>query len=304
MALKYEIDDKLKTLVPVLDEHAEWFGRVMRRVFYPEEYLDVASLPLPSRFKAWEKEESDDDFIKEELMDSLRRAHDELHRVAVSLMEEVLASGNKPDFNVFNGFIDLYDDFIFRLRRLERDFVQIDSGLDIETGLRSRKVIYTDMEREMERRSRRGMPFCLVLACIDDYKSFRALVDETQYQEIMATFGRVIQKCLRSFDDAYRLNDSEFIMSLKHADTTGGSAAINRLRLFLEEENLQIEDNNGKAFSLTMSYCAAEPVPGDSVQDLFNNMRDDLSRFDDGADTALEHLEQSPLEHYVRGKEG
>jgi hypothetical protein len=33
MPLEYEVDNKLKALAPLLDEHAEWFGRLMRRLF-------------------------------------------------------------------------------------------------------------------------------------------------------------------------------------------------------------------------------------------------------------------------------
>ncbi len=78
MALTYEVDNRLKAIAPVLDEHAEWFGNVMRRIIYPENYPNAGPLALPQSFKRWAGEAEKDTFIEKITLAGLRRIHDDL----------------------------------------------------------------------------------------------------------------------------------------------------------------------------------------------------------------------------------
>lgn len=303
MALSYEIDSKLKALAPIVDEHAEWYSRVLRAVFYPERVGEP--FEPPKTFGAWLAETADDGFIGKETLEKLNKMQIELYEMASDLMHDSKVSGARPDFKVYDGFINLYDDLVYQLRRLEHDAVQADTGLDVGTGLRSKKAMVIDLEREMERRARRGKPFCLALAKIDSYDQIKTLVTEERHREVIAAVARQIKKCIRSFDDAYRSGDGEFIMCLKHSDIAGGTAATTRLRRFLEEERITIQDEKGRPFILTMSSCVAEPLPGDSLDDLMANMRNDLVKFNSAApgSTTLEYFEQSALSRYIQDVE-
>jgi diguanylate cyclase len=302
MSLSYEIDSKLKALSPIVDEHAEWFSRVMRAVFYPERAGDAFDHPVS--FVKWLMESSQDDFVAKATLDKLKKMQLELYDMASDLMHDSKSSGVRPDFKYYDEFVNLYDDLVYQLRRLEHDAVQADTGLDVATGLRSKKAMMIDLEREMERRARRGKPFCLALAKIDNYDTIRGLVSDERNREIIAAVARQIKKCIRSFDDAYRSGDGEFVMCLKHADTTGGTAATVRLRHYLEEEQIVISDDKGRPFQLTMSSCVAEPLPGDSITELMNNMGNDLTRYNTEAPSAtLEYFEQSSLTRYIKDLE-
>ena len=300
MALSYEVDSKLKALAPIVDEHVEWYSRVLRSVFYPER----AGEPFepPQTFVVWLGEAAQNDFVGSATLEKLRKIQIELYEMASDLMHEAQSSGGRPDFKVYDEFVNLYDDLIYQLRRLEHDAVQADTGLDVATGLRSKKAMVIDLEREMERRARRGKPFCLVLAKIDNYEHVQGRVSEERHREIVAAVARLIKKCIRSFDDAYRSNEGEFVMCLKHADIGGGTAATVRLRRYLEEEQIMIQDEKGRPFQLTMSSCVAEPLPGDSLDELMANMRNDLVRFNSAApgSATLEYFEQSSLSRYIQ----
>jgi diguanylate cyclase len=295
MALTYEVDNRLKSIAPVLDEHAEWFGHVMRRMIYPENYPGAGPLSLPMSFKRWAAEAEKDDFIEKITLAGLRRIHDDLDRAAAVL---VTSSESKPPLKSFDNFANLYDDFVIQMRRLEKDSAQADSGIDALTGLRSKKAMDKDLERELERRSRRGKPFCLVIARIDNFDAVRACMDEEQVRATLDKAAGMMKRCIRSFDDAYRSGEAEFVMALKHSDTSGGTIAINRLRHFLAEDPI-IFKKEDQTFAVTMSYCAAEPMPGDVIETLLQNMRLDLSQYNEGGDTALEYFEQSPLERFI-----
>lgn len=299
MSLTYEIDNKLKALTPVLERHAEWFGRVTRHLFYPEMCRDGETVPTPDSFHAWAKEASQDDFIETITLNNLTRIHDDLHKAAAGLISEAVKAGTKPDIKSFDALSDLYDEFITQLRRLELDCVLADSGLDAVSGLRSRKAMEKDMERELERLSRRGKPLCLVLAHIDNYDDILQNIEETQLRRIIKDVAALIKKSIRSFDDAYRSSDAEFAMILKHSELVGGTAAIDRLRDLLQDNPIAFQKDN-QSHMVSLSYCAAEPVPEDKLNDLLKNMRSDLSRYDEGAGTSVEYVEQSPLERFIQ----
>ena len=302
MSLSYRMDERLKALTPVLAEHAEWFGGVMGRLFYPEKFIQAGPAAEPQSFRQWAESARDVEFVAAATLEDLMRIHDELHQSAAGLIEEAMKIARKPDLEAFAALTDLYDEFVLQVHRLEKDCTLADNGLDVLTGLRNSKAMEKDLERELERRSRRGQPFCLVLARIDDFDQVRAEAGEQEAVEAIRGVAALVKKCVRSFDDAYRCADAEFVMALKHTDTKGGTAAINRLRTFLEETPV-LARKGGKPAPVTLSYCAAEPLPGDKMDEMLTHMRQDLARYDEGGDTTVEYFEQSPLQRFIIGQD-
>jgi len=294
----YEIDSKLKSLALVIDDHAEWFVRATKRMFFPLDFKGQEKLEIPGSFQDWLKEAEHYDFMDSVTLEDLKKLFEELHIVGKGITDKVMMTNELVTLSEFNNFTKLYESFVSKLRRLEHDCVMVDSGLDIDTALRSKSAMETDISRELERRARRGNPFTLALARIDNYDEFKNIIDKEQHKQMMATLGRLIKKCIRSFDDGYRSGDHEFIMSLKHAEAVGGTAAVNRLRSFLVEEKITIKAED-REIPLTMSYCVAEPVPGDTLDELLANMRRDLDKWDEDGDTALEYQEKSPLQRFI-----
>lgn len=298
MPLSYEVDGKLQHLAPMMDEHAEWYGRVMRCAFYPEDKEYSAVSQAPASFDDWVSQAEGQEFIDTPALAHLKKVHDELQARADRLLQAA-AQGKKPDAKTFDAFVDAYDEFVMMTRRFERDAMQEDSGIDRATGLRSRRVLRKDLDREMERRSRRGKPFSLAIVKIDRYDEIRAMQNVDEHARLLKRMGEMILQCVRSFDDAYRSGDGEFIMSLKHADISGGTAALNRLRKFLEEEAMTF-GAGAKTFPLSLSGCVAEPMPDDDLSVLLANMRQDLQRYGENTGTALQYHEISPLQRFVK----
>jgi diguanylate cyclase len=298
MPLTYDQNSQLKALLPVLDEHGEWLGRIMRQIFYPETNQNPDTLVAPVSFQSWVKAAMQNELIPEDTLTQLRRMHEDMSSVAGQMVYDSASAQYKPDIKKFDAFMTLYDEFVAHVRRIERDMAMTDSGFDLLTGLRSRQMLTKDLEKEMERRSRRGKPFCLALARIDHYAEMKANLPQADYEQIISAVGEIIKLCMRSFDDAYRLGNGEFLMCLKQADMTGGTAGLARLRKLLEE-HAPYYTLNGQEVRLTMSSCVAEPQPGDDFESMMDNMRIDLDRFGGDAETALEYLEVSPLERFV-----
>lgn len=302
MPLDYEIDGKGKVLVPVIDDYAHWFSQFTRRVFYANEFSMDDRLEAPENFSAWLDTARADDFFQEAALNQLERVHRDMTVLADDLAAAAM-QGNKPGADKYGTFIGLYDSFIQQLRHIEQDCIFADFGIDPPSGLRNRKAMVRDMERELERRSRRGRPFCVALAHIDNYDMIADVADEAQLREVIGTIGRLIRACLRSFDDAYRSEGNEFVVSLKHSDTAGGMVVFNRLRNMIQREKVSISGADGTEIPLTMSYCVAEPLPGDTLDDLMKHMRSDLAEYRDEGDKGVEYHEQSPLQRYIKSQE-
>lgn len=298
MSLPYPQDSQLKMLTPVLDEHSEWFGNVIIEIFYPEKGQSLEILAIPASFGVWAREVESANTVEKTVLDDIRAMHSELSQMAAYLIKEGSVSKVKPEIAQFDSFVTLYEEFVAHIRRIERDMAVSESGIDLLTGLRNNHVMKQDIERELERRSRRGRPFCLALARIDHYEELKAKLPQDQYEAINIAVANIIKQCARSFDDAYRLHNGEFLLSLKMTELSGGSAALGRLRRLLEE-NAPLYTLNGKESRLTMSSCVAEPQPGDEVEKLIENMRVDLNRYGGDAETSLEYFELSPLQRFV-----
>ncbi len=299
MPLTYDVDNRLQSLTPVLDEHAAWFEVIVQRLFYPENF-DPENIPyVPQTFVEWAREMEGMDYPGRMALDDLRKIHNDLHTVTTGLVMSCLKAGRKPDIKEYTALVNLHDEFLVKLHRMEKDFLLEDRGIDAVTGLRTRKAMDIDMERELERRARQGRPFCIVLASLNDLDHYGIVADSDEGHGISRSIADTIRQAMRSFDDAYRCTDSEFVMMLKHTDATGGLAAINRVRELLEEKPALIE-RDGKSFAVSLSFCTAEPVPGDNIEEMLNNMRKDMSRYDLRGQGTLEYADLSPLQRFVQ----
>lgn len=280
-------DAEQDTKIPlsrILDEYADWFIQVIRHGFYGQPGHTPPA--VTEIFKEWLKDAQKKKDIEPAILKQISSIHDDVSKAAAKMLS---TQGTLPAAADFDAFTQYYDGFIAQIRRLEWDSLLADSGLDYLTGLRSESALMTDLERELERRARRGQPFCIVMCRIDDYEQIREQGPAAR-DEIMKKAGAALLKCIRSFDDAYRFGQFEFVASLKHSDSDGGLKFVNRLRVILNDAKVPF----------TMSYCVAEPTPGDNVHDLLRNVRADLEKISSsGVAESGRYEEISALQRFV-----
>jgi len=298
MPLDYDVKNKYETLLPVLDEHTEWFHCVVESCFYPKEHNSDELCQKPVSFAQWTVTSQEDKSIQPELLEKLTTLHHDLVQAA----DDFLVNGNetdgRPDHKVFLSFLTLYEEFQNNVRRLEKDFMREDSGYDAFTGLRSKKLMVDDIEREMHRLSRQGKKFTLAMARIDKFDQIKEYYSQSEHDACIKLVADLIKASIRSFDDAYHLNENEFVLCLKQTDISGGIAAMERLRKELERQKIMLQFPD-KETPFSLSCCIAEPVEGDRVHELITNLQADLKDTDDREDTVLEFYEMSPLQRYV-----
>ncbi len=283
MALEYKAHTKFEALAPILEEYAGWFGDIALSVAYlDDDGVEAPLISVPYSFKVWlETQESLGSFI----LNDMNKVHEDLVRVG-GMLVTALKDKKKPSRKDFEDFKNLYNAFLMRLRRVEKDSAQEGSGIDPDTGLRAAAVMQDDLKEEMERLGRHGNPFTLVICRIDFFAGHQ------DQEKSIQTVVKNIKQCMRSFDDAYYWGQGEFLLSLKHADKIGGQAAINRIQAAV------IEDED-KAQEMTMSFCLCEPCVGDTISDLLTNMRQDLIDHMNEGNIILELTEVSALERYA-----
>ncbi|MFP4313697.1 MAG: diguanylate cyclase domain-containing protein [Alphaproteobacteria bacterium] len=293
-------DVNLQALSSVLDEYAAWYGELLACLFYPQQKACEGLDKIHVVFKQWLQETKNRDVLDMGYLARIENIHTDLVGISNALVSHVIQNKTPPDFQSFEKLSAVFEEFVNHMRRLEKDSVLEDSGIDVLTGLRSKKTLYPDLAMEMERLARRGKPFCLALARINDYE----LIVKKQGREAARGYTRMvsslIKKSMRSFDDGYRMGNGEFVLSLKQADMQGGIAALERLKKSLEGEEITINFDEGPKI-LTMSCCIAEPLPDDDSEILIANLREDLLGIEEqDKGSVLQYQELSDLERFIQ----
>jgi len=284
MALDYQNSLSFAQLAPILEDYAEWYGHVCLAVAYMSEDTKADIIQAPSSFPRWVKTAEGIEFLSESLLAEISNIHADFIDSGNKIVGEII-SKKKPEFGDYSNFKNLYDAFLNRLRRIEKDSALEGSGIDEETGFRTKEMIKIDQRKEMERLKRQGTSFALVVCRIDNFIAH-------DKQKVLPVVVSNIKDCMRNFDDAYYLENGHFLVSLKQTDLVGAESAIERLRQGLRSKN-DFQTN------VSCSYCVAEPVDGDEVMDLIDNMIKDLNDNIDDQDAVLKFLEISPLQRFM-----
>ena len=303
VSLDYNENEHWSKLLPILDDHNAWYHVLVQCLFYPENIDIMHQLKKPTSFAQWLVYANKEKGIQPEIVEKLSAVHSDMFKVVDGLVFNMKETREKPACKDFQNFLKHYEEFIFYIRRLEKDLLQDGSGFDKQTGLRSRNMLYADISRELERLERQGKSFCIAFMKLDNYEHIPMDSVHNEQKGYIKLIAGLIKLSIRSFDDAYYMGEDEFVLSLKQTDISGGVTALERLRKELEQQNIkfQIESNN-REVPLSLSCCIAEPVGGDDVDYLLSNLRSDLKKSKtDKTDTVLEYHELSPLERYVRG---
>jgi GGDEF domain-containing protein len=201
------------------------------------------------------------------------------------LAKKIMNAEAKPSKDVMELFLVTFENFQASLQKLEHGQLMADFGIDELTGMQTQEKMIPELQRELERRSRRGQPFCFVISRIDGEENRKNTAN-------ILLASKAVLKTIRSFDDAYIIAEGEFISSLKHSDNNGGLKFVARLNYILRE-NTDIH--------FAMSSIVAEPQPRDSIPQLIENVRkelDTISQYEEGL--AEEYKEVSPLAIYLK----
>ncbi len=300
MALEYNENKHYKALLPILDDHTEWFHQLVQCLFYPEDNSSVGLMNKPNSFAEWFVYVNREGGMPLEIIEKLAALHADLFALSDILVRTSVEKLEKPIKTDFQKFLTIYEEFFLYIRRLEKDYLLEGGGYDALVGLRNKKLLIPDLNRELQRFSRQGKSFCVALVKIDNFNIIKNNSQQVEVEGYLKLVAGLIKLSIRSFDDAYYLGNDEYALCLKQSVISGGISALERLRQELEGQDVSFRDGD-KTVALSMSCCIAEPVSDDNMEELLKNLRLDLKNKEfEKTDTVLEYHELSPLERYVQ----
>jgi two-component system cell cycle response regulator len=125
---------------------------------------------------------------------------------------------------------------------------------DALTRLYNRRHFESRLPEEAANARRHKVPFSLLLADLDYFKSINDLFGHAEGDRVLVHVADSIRAVLRSEDTGYRVGGEEFAVLLRATDSTGGTAFGERLRRWLEQHPL---DLGGESRVITFSAGVA-----------------------------------------------
>lgn len=295
MALSYKLDKRLNFLEGLFDSYQTWFNSIVGVALY-----GGGSKNMPQALSDWLKtipfDDIDADGSYARRQEELLKKRDELEK----LSQKIKQAPEPKDFAMLTA---AFQNFMRDLQSFTQAIALEEWGLDMVTGLKNRFVMHDDLSIEMERLAREGHPFCVGLARIDAFEEAMKSLSVNDLNALVKTVAELIKKSLRSYDDAYRLENGHFVMCIKQSDLTGGQKALMRLRDILEQaqEKYQVD---GQTVPLSLSCCVAMPLAGDDIDELITYLYDDLDGQPDDRGSVMTYRELSPLQRFIEGEKG
>jgi diguanylate cyclase (GGDEF)-like protein len=205
-------------------------------------------------------------------LNALRQAQEEkdvrvLHQILVDGIGELINSQRllESKLNQTGDYLNLIKDDSERLRD-ELHKVRLLSFTDEFTGLPNRRAFMRDLQEEIGRAQRYGLPLALALIDLDEFKSVNDAYGHNGGDEVLRCYASEVLGILRRHDLVARYGGEEFAVMLPNTTEAGICAAIDKARQRAREVLCRF---GGQSISLpTFSAGVAMYRSGESATDL------------------------------------
>jgi diguanylate cyclase (GGDEF)-like protein/PAS domain S-box-containing protein len=177
--------------------------------------------------------------------------------------------------NVVEAIIVNYRDITERkraedmLRESEQRYLEL-SIIDDLTQLYNSRHFYTQLEKEMERSNRYGQPLTLVLLDLDKFKTYNDTYGHVEGDYVLSRLGRVIKRCLRDSDSAYRYGGEEFTIILPMTTSQDGLITAERIQNTFRKE--VFTPVPGKEIFVTMSIGLSQYKRNENMKEFVHRV--------------------------------
>jgi len=121
------------------------------------------------------------------------------------------------------------------LRESEKKYREL-SIIDDLTQLNNSRYFHHQLNMEIDRAIRYGQPLTLLLMDLDNFKAYNDAYGHVEGDQVLSRLGRVIKRCLRHTDSAYRYGGEEFAILLPMATVDEGFITAERIRTEFRSE--------------------------------------------------------------------
>jgi diguanylate cyclase (GGDEF)-like protein len=129
------------------------------------------------------------------------------------------------------------------LKKTEQDLKESEqryrelSIIDDLTQLYNSRHFYFQLKSELDRSNRYGQPLTLLLLDLDNFKAFNDTYGHVEGDQVLSRIGRVVKRCLRETDFAYRYGGEEFTIILPMTTCEDGVVTAERIRMEFKKEH-------------------------------------------------------------------
>ena len=159
---------------------------------------------------------------------------------------------------------------LFELTRTQ-GFIKLEKALNLInelairddlTGTHNRRHLIELIERERERNTRAGGPFCICLLDLDFFKRINDTYGHCAGDIALRQFALAVQHQVRDTDSFGRYGGEEFLLMLPETALAEAAVLVERIRLSVER--MQCADISAQ-FALTVSIGVAQFCDGESI---------------------------------------
>jgi len=149
------------------------------------------------------------------------------------------------------------------LKESEQSYREL-SIIDDLTQLYNSRHFYFQLKIELDRSNRYELPLTLLLLDLDNFKIFNDAYGHVEGDRVLKRLGRVVKRCLRETDFAYRYGGEEFTVLLPMTTSADGAVIAERIRTELKKENYS--PLPGQDVHVTVSIGLAQYKPQEEMK--------------------------------------
>lgn len=124
--------------------------------------------------------------------------------------------------------------------------------VDHLTGLLNRRFFYAELDKEMERVRRKGLPVSLIFIDVDNFKMTNDRYGHLTGDEVLRKLARLLRQNSRNEDTVARWGGEEFAIILPKTESAGAYAYAERLRQIVESYRF------GCPTTISIGLCTTE----------------------------------------------
>ena len=287
----------IQELSQLIDEHVEWYDRIIGVCLHPGE-------DLPENIQ--NPERSLIDFLETYKNKKFwsQRTHDGLINHYQKLVEDAanvcVAADNKkhPSADICDAFRGSFLNFMFLINKVKDHTTLHCFGIEPYSGLKTKKQALVDIKKEAERKIRMDVPHCILIMRIDNLHEVEDIFGRSKTEIFIRKVAEIIENKLRILDDMYRMEDNEFLISVKLTDKPGALLFAQRMQTFFSNPRSVIKMDEYD-IQVKLSFVMAEPMPGENITKLLQYMKEEMAEKRTKDCIIITYNEKSAIERFA-----